>query len=263
MSETKAHFPFLHLPPELRNEVYHYTLPDETDELLGFDCPTIFKINRQIYLEASRVHYAKKYTIYVYSHGISFLNRFRGYGLDTKETLPLSFPYHKFEALRIHIAKSMFMAAVYPAHDTGLEYSRYCPMFKGTMNHFSSLLRRAVKKEFPLRKLVVDAWSPCAYHGAPKNGSWSFGESLKPEAFSKMHRDICGLFDSLNLNKGTTQTCEIVLGSWAKNCPETIQVAQHWGHAVLCHDSHKGDDKEDAEEPTILFEHKAVVEKGW
>ena len=279
MSKTKAHFPFLRLPPELRNEVYRYTLPDETDKSMGYHCPTIFKINRQIYTEASRVHYAKTYTIYVSKHGACFLKHVREYGIE--KALPLSFPYHKIKALRIHIARPMFVTDVYPTYDvcSDLELSRYSPQFEANMSRVSELLRTVVKKEFPLRKLIIDAWSPCAYIGVPtpdkvlnldgtlssdrspsyeasalNDGSWNFGESLKFEAFSAMHTDICGLFDMLRLNNGTTQTCEIVLGAWTKNCPETIQAVRYWGHAALCHDGRKGDNKEELEKLIVLSE---------
>ena len=237
--------------------------------------------------------YAKTYTVYITKHGISFIDRFRDCG--NEKALPFSFPYHKLEALRIHIARPMIVTPVYYAHNAypgESNFYRYDERFAANMNQASNVLRRIVKKEFPLRKLIIDAWSPCGYHGVPtsdrllnldtgspsskitptweewasmyypeSNRRGNSGESLKFEAYSAMHADTCGLFDMLSL-QGMAQSCEIVLGAWAQNCTETIQVAQYWGHAALCHNSRNGDDKEEPEKVIVVFKDKGTVRRA-
>ena len=242
MSKIKAEFPFLQFPPELRDFIYICALYDENDERIGYHCPTILLINRQIYSEASRLQYAKTHTLTVSRRHISFMN-----WEYIKEALPRSFPYHKLEALRIRILRPMtkdFIFLAYDLHTILADYQYFWPLFEEHMEQLSILMGAIVDKGLPLRKLILDVRSPCVSR-----------EPLNSKDYGAMHLSICAVFGMLSFNnKAMAQTIEIVLGSWAKDNPETIKIAHNWGYAALCHDSRESGIEKEKRGPFIRFE---------
>ena len=265
MSKVNATFPFLQLPPELRNYVYEYMLYDEDDERIGYICPTILLINQHIYSEASRIQYAKLHTLTVSWGYISFLGRryqgrsflgrryqgssFLGHRyLDgITEGLPLSFPYHKLEALRIRILRPVTQGYVllpYNLHTVSGDCRHHWPLLKEHMEELSKVMRAIVDRGFPLRRLILDLRRP----------SVSL-QRINFRDYGAMHLSICAVLGMLDFdNKGLTQTMEIVLGSWAKESPETIRLAHNWGSAALCNDSREESNGEENGGPVIVFE---------
>ena len=242
MAKAKSRFPFLKLPPELRNFIYKYALYDENDRRIGYHCPTILLINRQIYSEASRLQYAKTHTLTVSRRNISFLNREYRDGIN--EHFPLSFPYHKLEALRIRILRPMtkaFISLTYDLRFILADYQYFWPLFEEHMEQLRKLMRTIVDRGLPLRKLILDVRDPYGSREPPSSRDCD-----------AMQMNMYSLFGMLGFSKGTTNTCEIVLGTWAKTCPKMIQAAEDWGAAALCHGS-RGGKEEKPGEPVILF----------
>ena len=243
MSKAKPRFPFLKLPPELRNFICKHALYDENDRRIGYHCPTILLINRQIYSEASRLQYAKTHTLTVSRRHMRFLNREYRDGIN--ENFPLSFPYHKLEALRIRILRPMtkdFITLAYDLYSILADYQYFWPLFEEHMEQLRKLMRTIVDKGLPLRRLILDVRDPYSSHEPPSSRD-----------YEAMQMNMCRLFGMLGFSKGTTHACKIVLGTWAKTCPKMVQAAEDWGFAAICHDSREGDKEGEPEEPVILF----------
>ena len=239
-----THPPFLRLPLELRDKIYGHLLPNEEDiciapgfihdvyhegdmqwveELFdprkgGDSCHTaILAVNKQINAEASRVMYSRTFTIGVSGTSISFLqDHYRtkertnhGEYLNVWEHFPTSFPFHRIRALRIQVTTPQ---------------SRDCEGLWVSLKEHIEEVRLALRlinyNVLPLKKLIIDAWEPNAYHG-PIDG--------EPMALT----DIRHLFRPLQYSIQNVSSCEIRLQGWAKTCPRTIELAKDCGRAIM------------------------------
>ncbi|CAF9940017.1 MAG: hypothetical protein HETSPECPRED_002137 [Heterodermia speciosa] len=241
-AKAKAEFRFLQLPPELRKFIYKYALYDEN---IGHRCPTILLINRQIYSEASEVQYAQTHTLRISPRYIEFCNRRYRFGIE--RGLPRSFPYHKLNALCVRVLRRMTRRIVVLPSDIHMIFGDnhyYSPFYEQRMGQLNEFMRTIADKGFPLKKLILDVWSP-----SPSL------EPMTPKDYSAILVGERAFFDKLRFNnKGTTRTIEIVLGTWAKECPEVVEVAHNWGRAALCHGSGEEGSEEGNEGPIIRFE---------
>ena len=224
MAADNLHSQFLQLPVEIRNIIYDHVFSEDNSSKSaaarirrGYDkaCySAVLAVNQQINLEASRVMYGQTFTITVSEHGIVFLGfRYRILSAsltDFFKAFPFSFPFHKIKELRIRI-------------ETSTELDNPIPWY--LLEKYLDLAGEVLKKiddEGYLKKLIIDAWEPCAYH--------------KPW-MDRQHMDIRRCFSTLGhqsqLKMVNPEHCEIRLPSWAKTCPTTIRIAKDWARAAI------------------------------
>ena len=271
MSHTLSS-PFLRLPLEIRDMIYGHLLPDEDDICSalpwkvhfypghtavdhveqvnriaslrrdGAPCyPEILRVNHQIYEEASRILYARAFTITVTSCRVSFLRehyqekgiRHKCYGYSGAErgasshpnTFPVGFPFHRIKALRVRV--------VTPDHTN----SNYCPkvcefynceyflkQWHNLLNEQLQLvcrtLNRITESKGFLRQFIVEV------KGSSTEQAPSFhGHVMK----SNIHKILKPLSDSMR----AVQSCEIILGSWASECADTMLTVLDVGRVIL------------------------------
>ena len=134
MTNNASNSGFLSLPLELRDEIYRYLLPDVDDicpvprsrrqlyHIKHVPClrtdkeqcyPEILAVNKQINAEASRVLYARTYTMKYFLNRVTFLGReyannplheCAAAAAHRWETFLRRFPFHRVKKLRLGIS---------------------------------------------------------------------------------------------------------------------------------------------------------------
>ena len=260
---------FFSLPIEIRDMIYEHLLPNEGD-ISAYTCikyngnysirrkdgkcfgdffrprqdgspcyPAILRVNRQIYIEASRILYARTYTITVSARLIHFLNRYYnrrelihdnkrcfdvGYNLNFREWFPISFPFDRISALRIRIHAPVW----HGLRDLHLKWSYPWSILYNQLEELSYALYIIRNQGRTLKKLIIDAWEPCVFHG-PLDGE------------DPVAADVRRMLDTIRYSVGNVESCEIRIGSWTKICPETIGIAKDCGRAIVSWCSLNGD----------------------
>lgn len=252
------YLPLMLFPPEIREEIYSYLLPNEDDICLGpvwklikfynhrkymhtskmgslrkygDKCHTsILAVNSQVNAEASRVLYARIYTITISSNEVTFLTK--NYDTDVwcagqihntiRQDFPRTFPFHRIKALRIRLDTPLTIAPTWISNggfnlDPTETYD--WPRFWRLFLRMIETLGAITKANFPVKKLIVDASESCHFLAAQ-------------DAPKSRHRNIERLFRPLNDCVRNVLDCEIRLPPWAKDCPETIELAKECGRKI-------------------------------
>ena len=250
MTNNASYSGFLSLPLELRDEIYRHLLPDVDDicpirrsrrqlhNIKDFPClrlpclrldddqcsPEILAVNKQINAEASRVLYARTYTMKFSMNKVIFLGReYARKPLDDSakhrwEDFLLRFPFHKVQRLRLGIST---IESPPPALYTNL-------------SQFVEVVNRA---GHPLKRLSIEV-------------RWSFDSLWRPARYGKPNlQDLRHLFRVL---KFRASSCEIYFPPLLKDCLESIHLAKECGREITAGKS----------EPAVFVEDLVLIEES-
>lgn len=235
---------FMLLPPEIREEVYRYLLPNEDDICLGpgrklierYDgyseyeyCPemvslrqdgakcytSILAVNSQINCETSRILYDRTYTITISSDKVTFLTReyendewFNGLEYSsTWKDFPTTFPFHRINALRILVETPLTLSLRWRLPMEEDDWNGFYERFNSRMRMLGALTN--VKSG--MKKLIIDTSKSC--HLLPS-------------------QDVRQLL-VLRGHVRNIQDFEIRLPIGGKDSLETIQLAVECGRKIL------------------------------
>lgn len=92
-------------------------------------------------------------------------------------------------------------------------------LFERNVKNLGIALGTIADRDLPLRKLVLDVSAPCDRRG-----------SVTLKGVNRVHVNLSRLLGFLDLERWIAETCEIRLGKWAQEFPQTVQAARHWGY---------------------------------